>query len=178
MVASEFFPVNGFYTPDLVVGQGSEFPFPPAARQLAAVLVEEPEQEIRQPIWHIDDQVQMVPKRVVPPQKCCFLRQVQFDSPLHATVQELGLRCSIEIPVEISGIVQHPDIAVFRRFPLHRRQQTLRVVFERCAVVVNSVQNRRRYRKCDPRRVETALGQDVVNQVAVQPAVPSSKGWM
>ena len=172
MVAGEFFPVNGFDARDLVVCQRGEFPFPPAARKRAAVLVEEPEQEIRQALRHIDDQVQVVPKCVVPPQKCCFLRQVQFDSPLHASVQELGLRRGIEIPVEIAGIVQYPDSAVFRRFLLHHRQQALRVIFERCAVVVDPVQNRRRYRKCDPRRVESALGQDVVNQVTVQPAVP------
>ena len=64
MVAGEFFPINGFDARDLIVCQRGEFSFPPSARKRAAVLVEEPEQEIRQAIWHIDDQVQVVPKCV------------------------------------------------------------------------------------------------------------------
>ena len=114
-------PENGFDAGDLVACQRGEFSFPPTARKRSAVLVEEPEQEIRQAYWHIDDHVQAVPKCVVTPQKCCFLREVQFDNPLHAAVQELGLRRGIDISVEVTGIVQYLDIAVFRRFPLHHR---------------------------------------------------------
>ena len=175
MIADEFFPISGFDSCDLVICQRSEFPFSPAARKRTGILPEEPEEQIRQAIRHIDDLGYVVPKRIVPTLKFRFFRNVQFDSSLHAAVQELSLRRCIEKSIKVAGIVQHPNVAVFRRFPPNQRQHALRIIFERGAVVFDPVQNRRRHRKHESWRIEAVPGQNVVSQITVQPAVPVVK---
>ena len=50
-------------------------------------------------------------------------------------------------------------------------QQARRVAFERAAIVVDTIEDRRRHREHEPRRVEPAFGKNVMDQIAVQPAV-------
>ena len=156
-----------FDAQDLAVCQHREFPFPTAAGQPASVLMQEPEQKVRQPLWHIDHQIQPNTKPVIAPQECGFLRQIAFDGLLHTAVQEFGLRRGIEEPVSVAGI---------GRLPVHDRQQPLRMVFECSAILPDPLQNGCRYREDDAGRVETAPGEGMVNKVAVQPAVTVLKG--
>ena len=64
----------------LVVSQCSKFPFAPTTGQPAPVLVKESEQQVGQPLGHVDQLAHRSPKPVIAPQECCFLRQVSFGS--------------------------------------------------------------------------------------------------
>ena len=120
----EHLAVNRFNPSDLVIGQRGKFLFLAAVGKSTAILVQEPEQKVRQPLRHIDHQVQFPAKCVVALQERGLSRQVAFDGLLHASIQKFGVRRRIEEPVEIVRIVQHPNVAAIRRLPVHDRQQS------------------------------------------------------
>lgn len=86
------------------------------------------------------------------------------------------MRRGIEEAIKIGRIVQYPDMAVRRRFPLNHWQQPAGVVFQNGAVLINPVQYRGRDREHHASRIETTLCEHMVDQVAMQVAVSVLKG--
>ena len=85
--------------------------------------------------------------------------------------EELGLPGCVEEAVEIARLVQHPDIERGRRLPFGEKQAWARIVFKHFTVPFDALQEHRRDREGDPRRIEPAAGQHVVDEPAVYPAV-------
>ncbi len=118
MEGRAFFPVYAF-EPSEFVCTCDKLPFASARRKGPTVLMDEPEEKVRNAVWHINDAIQTFPKRVATHQKLCFLRDVPFDCPWHTALKERGLRRSIEIPAK--SLVSFNT--AIRRFPPHQRQQ-------------------------------------------------------
>src|SRR5262249_55875540 len=77
---------------------------------------------------------------------------------------------------EIAGVIEDAYIEARRRFPRDQRQKMPRIVFEHVAVGVNALEYGRGHGKDDAGRIEAPLRQHMVDQVAVNAAVPVLEG--
>ena len=134
-------------------------------------MAEKPEQKVGQAVRHVDDEIEIGPERVVAAKELGLPGHVPLDRLPYAFVKKFRLRRRVEKAVEVSRVVHHPDVASLGRLPVHARKQAARIVLQGRAVVLDPLENGRGDRKERSRRIEAALSQNVMNQVAVQPSV-------
>ena len=101
------------------------------------------------------------------PQELGLVGQVGFDRLTNAIIEELGLRRGVEVSVQVRGVIQYTDVSIIRCPPFDDGQEAVGMALERMAIGVDLLQNRRRNREHDARRNKLALGQHMVDQVAV-----------
>ena len=77
----------------------------------------------------------------------------------------------IEEAVEVSGVVEDADVALGRGFPFDEGQNGARMGFEGAAVAVDETQDGRADGEDEAGGIEAALGQDMVNEPAVDTSV-------
>ncbi|WP_312037356.1 hypothetical protein [Mesorhizobium caraganae] len=82
--------------PCLVIGQRGEFLFAGAVRKVATILVKETEEQIGQPLGHVDKGIHLLPELIVALHKSGFVGKIPFDRPLNAGIEEFGVRGCIE----------------------------------------------------------------------------------
>lgn len=86
------------------------------------------------------------------------------------------MRRRIEVPIEIDRIVEHAHVLALCRLPLDPGQQPGGIALEDGPIVVDVLEDGRRHWKDDPGGIEAPLRQDVMDQIAMQPAVPVREG--
>ncbi len=79
-------------------------------------------------------------------------------------------RC-VEISIKIDRLVQHLDIASLGRSPADKRQQATGIGLQHVPVLINAVENDCRDRKHQPRRIETAFRQNMMDDVTMQASI-------
>ena len=137
----------------------------------AAILPEKPKQELQGAIRHIGHGFDARPNLVIASQEIGLAGQVFFDRLPDTAVEKLGVWCGVEEAIEIGRIVKRANVPFCRVLPFDQRQHSPWVVLQNSSVFLKSVQDRRRDWKDHAGRVESAPGQDVMDQVAVNSSV-------
>jgi hypothetical protein len=70
-------------------------------------------EQVKRPLRHVDDLLDFLAKGIIAPQKACLVREVLFNRLLNAIVKKLRVRRRVEVPVEISGVIQNADVELW-----------------------------------------------------------------
>ena len=99
--ACECFIDNALCQFNLIIGKFGELPIPTLAPELALILPNERNQARGKPVWHLDGIHDRTHGGVMGLQIINLSRQILFDRPSDAFIQEFCFGCAIEETVEI-----------------------------------------------------------------------------
>ncbi len=151
---------------DLLVGELGKFLGACPLREVPAVLPQESHHQVECRIRKIKECFDAALRLIVALQVRDLTRQCVVDGFHDAVGEEFRLSGRVEKAVEIARFVEHADIERGRCLPFGERQAGARGVFEHFAVPFDVLKEHGGDREGDPRRIEPAACQHVMDKPA------------